>query len=119
MANTNEFTLVAPEDYKEKLGHAVVVGATLVHNTPVAAIATAGEAIDGIITDITAGGAGAPVAVAKVGDIAFVKLGGAVTVGDELEVGTNGKLVKKASGTVVAKALATGVADERIPAIIK
>lgn len=120
MANTNEFTLVAPEDYKEKLGHAVVVGTTLVHNTPVAVIATAGEAIDGIIIDITAGGAGAPIAVAKVGDIAFVKLGtGGATVGDELEVATGGVLVEKSTGVAVAKALATGVAGERIPAIIK
>lgn len=119
MAKTNEFTLISPEAWGEKLGCAVVVGATLVNKTPVGAIAEAGEKIDGIITDITAGGAGAPVACAKVGDIAFVKLGGAVTVGDALEVGAEGKLVKNASGEAVAKALATGVAGERIPAIIK
>ena len=119
MANTNEFTLVAPEDYTGKQGCAVVIGNTLVHNTPVAAIAGAGKAIDGIITDITAGGAGAPVAVAKVGDIVHVKLGGVVTSGDELEVGEGGKLVKKTSGEVVAKAMGNGKAEERIQAIIK
>ena len=56
MAKTNEFTLIAPQDWKAKLGCAVVVGATLINNTPVGAIAGAGKAIDGIITDVTAGG---------------------------------------------------------------
>lgn len=118
MGKTNEFTLVAEGKFAGELGCAVVVDAKLIQSTPVGKVATAGEAIDGIVTDITAG-ANEVLAVAKVGDIAFVKLGGAVTVGDELEVAEGGKLVTKDSGVAVAKALATGVADERIPAIIK
>lgn len=118
MGKTNEFTLVAEGKFAGELGCAVVVDAKLVQSTPVGKVATAGGAIDGIVTDITAG-ANEVLAVAKVGDIAFVKLGGAVTVGDELEVAEGGKLVKKASGEAVAKALATGVAGERVPAIIK
>ena len=118
MGKTNEFTLVAEGKFAGELGCAVVVDAKLVQSTPVGKVATAGGTIDGIVTDITAG-ANEVLAVAKVGDIAFVKLGGAVTVGDELEVAEGGKLVKKASGEAVAKALATGVAGERVPAIIK
>lgn len=118
MGRTNEFTLVADADFTGKLGCAVVVKNELVHNTPVGTIATKAGAIDGIVTDITAG-APQVLAVAKVGDIVFVRLGGAVTVADDLEVGTNGVLVKKTSGVAVAKALATGKADELIPAIIK
>lgn len=118
MGRTNEFTLVAEGDFTGKVGVAVKVGATLVHKTPTAVIATAGEAIDGIVTDITAG-APQVLAVAKVGDIVFGKIGGAVTVGDELEVGTDGVLVKKASGVAVAKALATGIENELIPVIVK
>ena len=120
MGRTNEFTLVADADFTGKLGCAVVVKAQLVNNTPVATLATAEKAIDGIVTDITADGkAGAPLAVAKVGDIAFARIGGAVTVGDELVVGENGKLIKAGEGVAVAKALATGKADERIPVLIK
>lgn len=118
MGRTNEFTLVAEGDFTGKVGVAVKVGATLVHKTPTAVIATAGEAIDGIVTDITAG-APQVLAVAKVGDIVFAKLAGGVTVGDELEVGTEGALVKKASGVAVAKALATGIENELIPVIVK
>ena len=118
MGRTNEFTLVADADFAGKLGCAVVVKAELVHNTPVGTLATAGEAIDGIVTDITAG-APQVLAVAKVGDIAFAKVAGAVTVGDELEVGTEGALVKATSGKAVAKALANGKAGERIAVIIK
>lgn len=118
MGKTNEFTLVAEGKFAGELGCAVVVDAKLIQSTPVGKVATAGGVIDGIVTDITAG-ANEVLAVAKVGDIAFVKLGGAVTVGDELEVAEGGKLVKKASGEAVAKALATGVEGERVPAIIK
>lgn len=118
MGRTNEFTLVADGDFTGKAGVAVKIGTKLVHKTPTAVIAGAGEAIDGIVTDITAG-APQVLAVAKVGDIVFGKIGGAVTVGDELEVGEAGALVKKASGEAVAKALATGIKDELIPVIIK
>lgn len=118
MGRTNEFTLVADADFTGKLGHAVVVKAELVHKTPVGTIATAGQAIDGIVTDITAG-APQVLAVAKVGDIVFAKAGGAITVGDELEVAEGGALVKKASGVAVAKALATGAEGELLPVIIK
>lgn len=118
MGRTNEFTLVADADFTGKLGHAVVVKAELVHKTPVGTIATAGQAIDGIVTDITAG-APQVLAVAKVGDIVFAKAGGAITVGDELEVAEGGVLVKKASGVAVAKALATGAEGELLPVIIK
>lgn len=120
MGRTNEFTLVADADFTEKLGCAVKVKAELVHNTPVATIATSAEAIDGIVTDITGTGLqGSPLAVAKLGDIALARIEGTVTVGDELEVGTDGKLKTKTSGVAVAKALATGKAGERIPVIIK
>ena len=72
MGRTNEFTLVADGDFAGKLGYAVKVKAeTLVHNTPVGTLAGAGEAIDGIVTDITAGNPQV-LAVAKVGDIVFV-----------------------------------------------
>ena len=119
MGKTKEFTLVADADFTGKLGCAVVVKkAELVHNTPVGTLATASKAIDGIITDITAG-APQVLAVAKVGDIAFAKIGGQVTVGDELVVGTNGALIKAGEGVAVAKALATGKEGERIPVIIK
>lgn len=119
MGRTHEFTLVAKEDMADKLGYAVVIGTELIHNTPVAKIATSAQGIDGIITDITGGGANAPVAVARTGDIAFAKIEGSVTVGAELEVGTDGRLKAKASGVVVAKALATGKENERIPVLIK
>lgn len=119
MGKTNEFTLVAEGKFAGAKGCAVVVDAKLIHNTPVGKIATAGEAIDGIVTDITAG-ANEVLAVAKVGDIAFVKVGvGGVTVGDELVVGANGTLVKGGEGIAVAKALATGKEGELISAIIK
>lgn len=118
MGRTNEFTLVADADFTGKLGHAVVVKAELVHKTPVGTIATAGKAIDGIVTDITAG-APQVLAVAKVGDIVFAKAGGAITVGDELEVAEGGALVEKTDGVAVAKALATGAEGELLPVIIK
>lgn len=118
MGRTNEFTLVADADFTGKLGHAVVVKAEMVHKTPVGTIATAGGAIDGIVTDITAG-APQVLAVAKVGDIVFAKAGGAITVGDELEVAEGGALVEKTDGVAVAKALATGAEGELLPVIIK
>ena len=117
MGRTNEFTLVADADFTGKLGYAVKVKAELVHKTPVGTIAGAGQEIDGIVTDITAG-APQVLAVAKVGDIALACLGGAVTVGDELIVAEGGKLVK-GTGKVVAKALATGAENELVPVIIK
>lgn len=120
MGRTNEFTLVAGEALTApKLGQAVKVSNTMVQKTPVGVLAGAGEAIDGIITDITAG---APklLAVAKVGDIVFGLLGAnGCTVGADLEVGANGALVTADDGVVVAKALATGVEGDRIPVIIK
>lgn len=121
MGTTNEFTLVADADFSEKEGCAVVVKAEMVHQTPVGTIATAGQAIDGIVTDITGPGlTGSPIAVARTGDIAFARLGAnGATVADELEVGTDGVLIKKTSGVVVAKALATGKEGERIPVLIK
>ena len=119
MGRTNEFTLVAKADFAGELGCAVKVDGTMVHKTPVGVVAGAGEAIDGIVTDITAGAPNKVLAVAKVGDIVFALLADAVTVGAELEVGANGALQTKNSGIAVAKALATGVAGERIPVIIK
>lgn len=120
MGRTNEFTLVADADFTEKLGCAVKVKAELVHNTPVGTLAGAGEAIDGIVTDITAGKPQV-LAVARMGDIVFAKLGtDGATVADNLSVGAGGVLVKTAGqATVVAKALATGKEGERIPVIIK
>lgn len=119
MGRTNEFTLVADADFTGKLGYAVKVKAEMVHKTPVGTIATAGQAIDGIVTDITAG-APQVLAVAKVGDIVLACVGtGGVTVGDELEVAEGGALVKKTSGVAVAKALATGTEGELVPVIIK
>lgn len=121
MGRTNEFTLVADANFSGKLGYAVVVKAELDHNTPVGTIAGAGVAIDGIISDITGPAlAGSPVAVARIGDITFASLGGAVTVGDELATDANGQLVKAGeSAVVVGKALATGVKDELIPVLLK
>lgn len=118
MGRTNEFTLVADADFTGKQGCAVVVKNELVNRTPVGTLAGAGKAIDGIVTDITAG-APQVLAVAKVGDIVFAKLGGDVTVADELEVDANGALVEKTDGVAVAKALATGAEGELIPVIIK
>lgn len=119
MGRTNEFTLVADADFTGKLGHAVVVKAEMVHKTPVGTIATAGEAIDGIVTDITAGNPQV-LAVAKVGDIAFARVGAdGITVGDELVAGEGGALIKAGEGVAVAKALATGAEGELIPVIIK
>lgn len=120
MGRTNEFTLVAKEGFAGELGCAVAVDATLVHNTPVGVVAGAGEAIDGIVTDITPGKPNKVLAVAKIGDIVFGLIGEAITVADELAVGENGKLVKATEdAVVVAKALATGKAGERIAVIIK
>ena len=121
MGRTNEFTLVADADFTGKRGYAVKVKAELVHNTPVGTIAQAGEAIDGIITDMTGPAvAGSPVAVAKIGDIVFGAIGaGGVTVGDELGVGADGRLVKAGEGVTVAKALGTGAEGELVPVIIK
>lgn len=119
MGRTNEFTLVATTDMSDKLGIAVKIGTTMVNKTPTGVVATAAKEIDGIITDITAGNPQL-LAVGKVGDIVFGKVGtGGVTVGDELEVGTDGVLVTKSTGVVVAKALATGVVNDLIPVIIK
>lgn len=119
MGRTNEFTLVADADFSGKLGCAVKVKAELVHNTPVGTLAGAGEAIDGIVTDITAG-APQVLAVARIGDIVFGKIGAEVTVADNLAVDANGALIKATGDAkVVAKALATGKKDERIPVIIK
>lgn len=118
MGKTNEFTLVADADFTGKQGCAVVVKNELVNRTPVGTLAGAGVAIDGIVTDITAG-APQVLAVAKVGDIVFAKLAGTVTVADELQVGDNGALIKKNSGVAVAKALASGANGELIPVIIK
>lgn len=121
MGTTHEFTLVADAVFaNEKLGCAVKVKNELVHRTPVGTLAGAGEAIDGIVTDITAGNPQV-LAVARMGDIAFVRVGAdGVTVADELAVEDGGALVK-ASGAakVVAKALATGKQGELIPALIK
>lgn len=121
MGTTNEFTLVADADFSGKLGCAVVVKNKLVGKTPVGVIAGAGVAIDGIITDITGPAkAGSPIAVGKVGDIVFARVGaGGVTVGDTLVVGTEGALIKAGDGVAVAKALATGAEGERIPVLIK
>lgn len=120
MGRTNEFTLVAVENFAGQVGCAVAVGATMVHKTPVGDIAGATEAIDGIVTDITAGTPNKLLAVARLGDIAFALVGaGGVTVGAELEVGANGTFVEHESGMVVAKALATGVEGELVPVIIK
>ncbi len=121
MGRTNEFTLVADADFSEKLGCAVVVKAEMVDKTPVGTIATAGQDIDGIITDITGPAkAGSPVAVARLGDIAFARVGtGGVTVGDKLVVAEGGVLVTAGEGVAVAKALATGKEGERIPVLIK
>lgn len=119
MGRTNEFTLVAKEGFAGKIGCAVKVDGTMVHKTPVGVVADAQDPIDGIVTDITPGAKNKVLAVAKVGDIVFALLGGAVTVGDVLEVGANGALVEHASGAEVAKALASGVAGELIPVIIK
>ena len=119
MGRTNEFTLVADADFTGKAGYAVKVKNELVNRTPVGTIATAGEAIDGIVTDITAGSPQV-LAVAKVGDIVFACIGaGGVTVGDELVVGADGRLVKAGDGVAVAKALATGAEGEMIPVLIK
>ena len=94
MGRTNEFTLVADADFTGKAGYAVKVKNELVNRTPVGTIATAGGAIDGIVTDITAGSPQV-LAVAKVGDIVFACIGtGGVTVGDELVVGADGRLVE-------------------------
>lgn len=121
MGTTHEFTLVADSDFTEKLGYAVKVKAELVHNTPVASIADAGKAIAGIVTDITAPAtAGAPLAIARIGDIALAAVGtGGITVGDELEVGSDGRLVTKSSGAVVAVALGTAKENERVPVLLK
>lgn len=122
MGRTNEFTLVADADFTGKRGYAVKVKAELlVHNTPVGTIADAGEAIDGIITDITGPAvAGSPIAVAKIGDIVFGAIGAnGVTVGDELVVGEDGRLVTAGEGVAVAKALGTGAEGELVPVIIK
>ena len=77
--------------------------------------------VDGIITYITLTGATeVTLAVARIGDIVFAKLGtGGATVGDELEVASGGVLIEKSTGVVVAKALATGSKDELIPVLIK
>lgn len=122
MGTTHEFTLVADADFAGKEGYAVVVKAgELVHRTPVATIATAGKAIDGIVTDITADGkAGAPLAIARVGDIVKAKIGtGGVTSGDELVVEAGGKLIKAGEGVAVAKALDTGKENDLILVLIK
>lgn len=122
MGNTREYTLVgAKSNFAGKEGCAVNIGTTLTKKTPNAVIATAEQAIDGIITDITITGADeVTLAVARIGDIVFAKLGdGGATVGDELEVATGGVLVTKEDGVAVAKALNTGLKDELIPVIIK
>lgn len=119
MGNTREFTLVAERNAIAQ-GCAVVVDAKLVNKTPVAKLATAGAGIDGIVTDITITGDNeVTLAVARTGDIVFGLIGGEVTVGDELVVGAEGKLVKAGSGVAVAKALNTGKAGERIEVLIK
>lgn len=122
MGRTNEFTLIADADFTGKLGYAVVVKNAMLNNTPYGSIVTsAGVAIDGIITDITADGkAGAPVAVGRIGDIVFARLGGAVTVGDKVATKNDGTLVTQAdSAIVVGVALATGASGERIPVLLK
>lgn len=117
MGRTNEFTLVAETNFAGGIGCAVKVGATMVQKTPVGVLATSG-AIDGIVTDITPGTPNKLLAVARIGDIVFAKLGGTVTVGDALEVMAGG-VFTTSSGAGVAKALASGVAGELIPVIIK
>lgn len=119
MGRTNEFTLVAEENFAGGIGCAVVVSNTMVHKTPVGELAGAGVAIDGIVTDITPGAKNKVLAVAKIGDIVFAKLAGTVTVGGALEVGADGALIAHSSGVEVAKALASGVAGDLIPVIIK
>lgn len=122
MGITHEFTLVADADFTGKEGYAVVVKAgELVHRTPVGTIATAGKAIDGIVTDITGDGkAGTPLAIARIGDIVKAKIGtGGVTSGDELVVEAGGKLIKAGEGVAVAKALGTGKENDLIPVLIK
>lgn len=122
MGRTNEFTLIADADFTGKLGYAVVVKNAMLNNTPYGSIVTnAGVAIDGIITDITADGkAGAPVAVGRIGDIVFARLGGSVTVGDKVAVKNDGTLVTQAdSAIVVGVALATGASGQRIPVLLK
>lgn len=117
MGRTNEFTLVAEANFAGEVGCAVKVGTDMVHKTPVGVLATTG-AIDGIVTDITPGTPNKLLAVAKIGDIVFAKLGDDVTVGDALEVMAGG-VFKTSAGAGVAKALATGVEGELIPVIIK
>lgn len=122
MGRTNEFTLIADADFTGKLGYAVVVKNTMLNNTPYGSIVSnAGVAIDGVITDITANGkAGAPVAVGRIGDIVFARLGGTVTVGDKVAVKNDGTFVTQAdSAIVVGVALATGASGERIPVLLK
>ena len=123
MGRTNEFTLIADADFTGKLGYGVVVKNAMLNNTPYGSIATtAGGAIDGVITDITADGkAGAPVAVGRIGDIVFAKVGdGDLTVGDKIAVASDGTFVTAGdNATVVGVALATGAEGERIPVLLK
>jgi len=99
---------------------AVIASASLAAERAVTrggAYATAAGKIFGVTN--TQGASGDRVPVDVIGTT-IVTAGGAFVDGDELEVGTSGKLVKKASGVVVAIALQEATADgDRVEVLLK
>ena len=77
---------------------------------PTAAHAGAGLAVAGVAVYDAASGSRFAITRGK-GAIVPVTAGAAITAGAEVEVGTAGKAITKASGIAVGKAMQTGVTD--------
>lgn len=75
-----------------------------------AAPATAAGKALGVAARDAVSGARFPIILGP-GHVVPVTAGGAVTAGDEVEAGTDGKAVKLASGESLGRALSTAVAD--------
>ena len=109
-------TFIAKEDLSGLAGYGVKMIAEMAGGLPKVQKAGKNEDIEGVIVEPAK--AGEPVTVMLKGDFALVKLAGAVTVNDELEI-DGGAFVKKDAGVAVAKAYQTGVAGDYIKAYLK
>lgn len=108
-------TFNAGEDLTDKIGYAVVANGT---NKEIA-LATANAVCLGILTND--GIENEAVAVALPGEICKVKLGGAVSTGDDLKVTTNAVLIEAGGSgddNVIATALEDGASGDRIYAVV-
>lgn len=91
--------------------------AVKVNSSGLMALASSGDAIEGILQDEPA--AANRQCVVGISGISKGVLGGSVTAGDDLEVDSSGTFVTQSSGSVVGVALESGSSGETIPILLK